>query len=112
MTNDQARSTTGADTTAPEASIGSLVGWVALYTLVRFGLVAVVAAIIWGIGWLVGITVPVLVAAVFGVLIALPIGIVAFKTIRLKVNAQIAAVDADRAARRSDLHAQLRGDND
>lgn len=112
MTDDQAQSTDGAAPTTPKASIGALVGWVALYTLVRFGLVAVFAAVIWAVGLLFDVKVPLLVAAVFGVLIALPIGMVAFKTIRLKVNEQIAAVDADRAARRSDLHARLRGDND
>ncbi|GAA3951314.1 DUF4229 domain-containing protein [Gordonia caeni] len=106
MSDDQAES---AEKTA---SAASLAGWVALYTLVRMGLVVVVAAIIVGVGMLFDVEVPLLVAAVFGVLIALPIGMVAFKSVRLKVNQQIAEVDADRAARRSDLHARLRGDED
>lgn len=106
MTDDQA------EPAEKTASVASLTGWVALYTLVRMGLVVVVAAIIVGVGLLFDVEVPLLVAAVFGVLIALPIGMVTFKSIRLKVNQQIAEVDADRAARRSDLHARLRGDED
>ncbi|MFZ2510189.1 MAG: DUF4229 domain-containing protein [Gordonia sp. (in: high G+C Gram-positive bacteria)] len=95
-----------------KASIGSLVGWIALYTLVRMGLVAIVAVIIFYVGKAAGVTVPVLAAALFGVVIALPLGMFVFKTIRLKVNEQISLVDADRASRKSDLHARLRGDED
>lgn len=89
--------------------MGSLVGSVALYTIARLGLVVVIAAIIVGIGKLAGVDVPYLVAAVFGVLIALPLGMVLFKSLRLRVNAQISAIDAGRRSRHEDLQARLRG---
>nr|WP_040510041.1 DUF4229 domain-containing protein [Gordonia soli] len=91
---------------------GSLALSVALYTLARIGLVIVIAAIIFGVGQLVGVDVPLLVAAVFGVLIALPLGMVAFKRLRLRVNEQIAAIDAERRRKHDDLQARLRGQAD
>ncbi|MEE3851405.1 DUF4229 domain-containing protein [Gordonia sp. LSe1-13] len=86
--------------------------WLALYTLARLALVVVVAALIMGIGALAGVEVPLLVAAVFGVLIALPLGLVLFKKIRLRVNGQIAAVDSARQKRHDDLQSRLRGKSD
>ena len=109
MTEDHA---SAESTTDSGATVGSLIGWIALYTVVRLGLVVVIAAAIIGIALLFGVKVPILVAAAFGVLIALPLGLVLFKGLRDKVNQQIAAVDADRAARRSDLHSRLRGDDE
>ncbi|MFM9378410.1 DUF4229 domain-containing protein [Gordonia sp. VNK21] len=108
--DDSTTQTTGPGQT--RATAGSLTGWVALYSLARLALVAVLAAIIMGIGYLVDVKVPVLVAALFGVLIALPLALVIFKPLRLKVNQQIAEVDADRAARRNDLQSRLRGERD
>lgn len=104
MTDEQVESPT------PQVTLGSLIGWIALYTLVRMGLVAAFAAVIIGVALLFGVKVPILVALAFGVLIALPLGLVLFKSIRLKVNEQIAVYDAQRAARRDDLQARLRGD--
>lgn len=106
MTDEQVESS------APPATTASLIGWVALYSLVRLGLIVVIAAIIVGVALLFGVKVPILVALFFGVLIALPIGMVGFKSLRQKVNEQIAEVDAARAARKSDLHARLRGDDE
>lgn len=94
------------------ATAASLAGWVALYSVVRLGLIVVIAAIIIGVALLFGVKVPILVAAIFGVLIAVPIGMVGFKSLRSKVNAQISELDAQRAARRSDLQARLRGDDE
>ncbi|WP_331852582.1 DUF4229 domain-containing protein [Gordonia insulae] len=92
-----------------QPTVGSVALSVALYTLARLALVVVVAAIIMGVGALVGVEVPLLVAAVFGVLIALPLGMVMFKSLRLRVNGQIAAVDAARKQRHDDLQSRLRG---
>lgn len=105
---------TGADQTpagAEHAGAGSLALPLALYTLARLGLVVVAAAIILGVGMAIGVTIPLLVAAVFGVLIALPLGMVLFKPLRLRVNRQIAIVDADRKRRHDDLQARLRGND-
>ena len=107
--NTPAADTQGADT---HASAGSVALAVAMYTVARLALVVVVAALILGIGALVGVEVPLLVAAVFGVLIALPLGLVLFKKLRLRVNSQIAAVDNARRARHDDLQLRLRGTSD
>ncbi|MGV9825914.1 DUF4229 domain-containing protein [Gordonia sp. NPDC003429] len=90
-------------------SIGQLVISMVLYTLARLGLVVVVAAVIMGVGAIAGVTVPILVAAAFGVLIALPLGMVLFKKLRVRVNGQIAAIDADRRQRHEELQSKLRG---
>jgi hypothetical protein len=82
----------------------------ALYTAVRLGLVVVIAAIIYGVGRLAGVEVPILVAAIFAVIIALPLGMIAFKSLRLRVNAAIAEVDEDRRLKREALQARLRGE--
>lgn len=91
-------------------SAGALAVSIALYTGARLVLVVVLAAVIYGIGTAVDVKVPILVAAVFAVLIALPLGMALFKPLRLRVNRQIAAVDADRKRRHDDLQSRLRGD--
>ncbi|MFT4128437.1 MAG: DUF4229 domain-containing protein [Gordonia sp. (in: high G+C Gram-positive bacteria)] len=88
---------------------GSLALSIAFYTVARLALVVVLAAAIWGIGKAVGVDVPLLVAAAFAILIALPLGMVVFKGLRVRVNEQIGAVDANRRARHDDLQARLRG---
>ncbi|MGW0036304.1 DUF4229 domain-containing protein [Gordonia sp. NPDC003376] len=90
---------------------GDLALSIALYTVARLVLVVALAAIIWGVGKLAGVDVPLLVAAVFGVLIALPLGMVVFKKLRVRVNNQIAVVDGQRRARHEDLQSRLRGGN-
>ncbi|MFT4087345.1 MAG: DUF4229 domain-containing protein [Gordonia sp. (in: high G+C Gram-positive bacteria)] len=113
MSEDSSPAPHDATAAAPRpATMGTLAGWVALYSLVRLGLVVVIAAIIVGVGLAFDQKVPLIVAALFGVLIALPLGMVLFKGIRLKVNEQIAEVDADRAAKRSDLQSRLRGEGE
>ncbi|QUD81770.1 DUF4229 domain-containing protein [Gordonia polyisoprenivorans] len=93
----------------PQVGMGSLLASIGLYTLARLVLVVVVAAIIIGIGKLAGVNVPLLVAAVFGVLIALPLGMVVFKSLRTRVNTQISAVDEQRRKRHDELQSKLRG---
>ncbi|EON33258.1 hypothetical protein GTC6_07836 [Gordonia terrae C-6] len=108
---DTARETTAADT-APQAGGRPMTLAVALfaYTFARLLLVAAVVVIIMVGGRLVDVEVPFLVAAVFGVLIALPLGMVLFKTLRLKVNSEIAALEAGRRSKHDDLQARLRGE--
>lgn len=83
-----------------------------LYTGARLVLVVVIAAIIVGAGALFGVQIPVFVAAVFGVLIALPLGMFLFKSLRLRLNGQISALDADRRRRHEELQSRLRGSGD
>ncbi|MGC4934379.1 DUF4229 domain-containing protein [Gordonia sp. DT30] len=92
-----------------QVGVGALVVSIGLYTLARLVLVVVVAAIIVGVGKLAGVNVPVLVAAVFGVLIALPLGMMLFKSLRTRVNTQISTVDAQRRRRHEELQSRLRG---
>ncbi|MFT3661153.1 MAG: DUF4229 domain-containing protein [Gordonia sp. (in: high G+C Gram-positive bacteria)] len=105
MTDEQVEST------EQSVTVGSLIGWIALYTVVRMGLVFVIAGIIIGVGLLLDVQVWIVAALAFGVLIAIPLGLVLFKPIRLKVNQQIADYDAQRAAKRDDLQSRLRGDD-
>ncbi|MGO3328068.1 DUF4229 domain-containing protein [Gordonia sp. (in: high G+C Gram-positive bacteria)] len=108
MSEDRSASTPS-NQDAP-ATMGTLIVAVLLYTAARLVLVVALAVIIYYVGQAVGVDVPVLVAAVFGVLIALPLGMVLFKTLRLRVNDQIARVDAERSARQADIQSRLRGD--
>lgn len=96
----------------PTATKGQLVRDMALYSGARLLLVLALAAIIVGIGLLAGVEVPVLVAAVFAVLISLPLSLVLFKSLRIRVNESIAGVDVERRRARADLQAKLRGEDD
>lgn len=82
-----------------------------VYTFARLALVVVIAAVIVGVGLLFGVEVPVLVAAIFSVLISLPLSLLLFKNMRIRVNESIAAVDEDRRAARADLQSKLRGED-
>ncbi|WP_408016125.1 DUF4229 domain-containing protein [Rhodococcus artemisiae] len=89
---------------------GSLVRDVALYSLARLVLVVVLAAAILYIPRAFGVEIPLLVAALFAVLIALPLSLVLFAPLRRRVNERIAAVDERRRSTRADLESRLRGE--
>ncbi len=91
-------------------STGTLVRDVALYSLARLGLVVVLALLIIYVPRVFGVEIPLLVAALFAVLIALPVSLVLFKTLRRRVNEGIAAVDERRRTDRADLENRLRGE--
>ncbi|GAA4486546.1 DUF4229 domain-containing protein [Rhodococcus olei] len=94
----------------PSNAKGKLARDLALYTVARLGLVVVIAALILGGSKLVGVDVPLLVALIFAVIIALPLSLVLFKSLRVRVNEQISAVDAQRRRDREDLRSKLRGE--
>lgn len=96
---------------ACEVTKATLARDVVLYSLARMLLVAAIAGIILGGASLVNVEVPLLVAAIFGVLIALPLSLVLFGKLRERVNESIAVIDAQRQADRADLHARLRGED-
>ncbi|QFU94170.1 DUF4229 domain-containing protein [Amycolatopsis sp. YIM 10] len=75
-----------------------------LYLLARFGLVAVVAAL------LLLVNVPLLVALAVGLVVGLPLGLLAFRGLNTRVTAQLAKRNENRARERAKLRAQLRGD--
>ena len=85
---------------------------VAAYVAARLVLVVVVAAVILGIGALIGLRdFPVVVALMFAIVIALPLGSWLFAPLRRRATESIAAVDERRRAERAQLQARLRGDN-
>ncbi len=79
------------------------------YTAARLGLFVLVAALIYGIGHLAGVDVPILVAGIFAVVIALPLGMLVFRRLRTELNIAIADVDADRQAKRDALQGRMQG---
>ncbi|MBT0565956.1 DUF4229 domain-containing protein [Williamsia sp. CHRR-6] len=102
---------------APESSPsqpagGRLAKAVVLYTLARLGLVVLLGAAIYGLGQVFGAQVPVVVAAIFAVVIALPLGMLVFKRLRINLNTAIAEVDEQRRVKREALNARLRGPAD
>jgi len=99
------------ETSAPGAG-RRLARDLALYTVARLALLALIAALIVGIGRLAMIDVPLLVALLFALVIALPLSYVLFRKLRVRVNEDIAAVDAKRRHDKARLRAQLRGDVD
>ncbi|GGM70027.1 hypothetical protein GCM10012275_45600 [Longimycelium tulufanense] len=92
---------------APEARVPSrleLVRDVTLYTLARLLLVLAVA------GLLMLARVPLLVALAVGVVLGLPLSLLLFRGLRVRVATGLAAAGARRRAEREKLRAQLRGE--
>ncbi|MCX4099286.1 DUF4229 domain-containing protein [Nocardia sp. alder85J] len=83
----------------------------ALYTVARLALVVLIAAVIEGVGRLLKVDIPLIVALLFAVLVALPVSMVAFKRLRSRVNEDIAAVDEKRRTDKAQLRARLRGED-
>lgn len=80
------------------------------YVVARLLLVAVVTGAILGVGHLIGIReFPVVVALLFAIVIALPLGIWVFSPLRRRATASIATMDAQRRRDREQLQARLRG---
>ncbi|AQA01973.1 hypothetical protein BVC93_05470 [Mycobacterium sp. MS1601] len=89
-----------------------MVADVAAYLVARLLLVAVLAvAIVFG-ARLLGIEeFPVVIAVLFAIVIALPLGIWVFAPLRRRATASIAAVDERRKRDRAELQARLRGED-
>lgn len=84
---------------------------VAIYTLARLVLVAALTAVIYFGAGLVGIReFPFVVALLFAIIIALPLGIWLLAPLRRRATAGIAEVDERRRRDREDLQARLRGE--
>ena len=86
-----------------------LVRDLAVYSLLRLGLVVVLAVAIGGVGHLIGVDVPLVLAMLFALVVALPLSMVVFAPIRRRVNEKIAAVDEFRRTQKQDLRARLAG---
>lgn len=84
---------------------------VVLYATARGLLVVVVGAAIYGAARLLGVTqFPIVVAALFALIIAMPLGIWVFAPLRRRTTASLAVVGERRRAEREKLRARLRGD--
>ena len=84
---------------------------VAVYTLARLVLVAALTAGIFFGAHLIGVKeFPLIVAVLFAIVIALPLGIWLLAPLRNRVTAGIAEVDERRRHDREQLQAKLRGD--
>ena len=84
---------------------------VLVYVLARLLLVVVLTAVIFGAGHLIGVRdFPLVVALLFALVIALPLGIWMFAPLRRRATASIAVVDERRRKDREQLQARLRGE--
>lgn len=81
------------------------------YTVARLILVVALTAVIFFGAHLVGVAdFPLVVAVLFAIVIALPLGIWMFGSLRRRATAGIAAVDERRCGDREELRARLRGE--
>ena len=83
---------------------------VVVYTLARLALVAVLTAAIFYAAQLIGVQVPLVVAMLFAIILALPLGIWLLAPLRRRATAGIAEVDERRRQDREQLEARLRGE--
>ncbi len=85
---------------------------VGAYLFARLALAAVLTAVIIGVGHLVGLReFPVVVAVLFALVLALPLGIWVFAPLRRRATASIAEFDERRRQDKQDLQARLRGED-
>jgi hypothetical protein len=84
---------------------------VLVYVLARLLLVVVLTAVIFGAAHLLGVRdFPLVVALLFALVIALPLGIWIFAPLRRRATASIAVFDERRRKDREQLQARLRGE--
>ncbi|WP_194166457.1 DUF4229 domain-containing protein [Mycolicibacterium sp. P9-22] len=85
---------------------------VGAYLLARLALAAVLTGVIIGAGHLVGLReFPVVVAVLFALVLALPLGIWIFAPLRRRATMSIAAFDERRRKDKETLQARLRGED-
>ena len=83
---------------------------VALYTLARLITVGVLTAAIVVVARLVNVEVPLVVAMLFAIVLAMPLGVWLLGPLRRRATSGIADVDDRRRRDREQLQARLRGD--
>lgn len=82
-----------------------------LYAAVRLLLVVALSAAIYGAARLLGVTeLPIVVAVLFALVIAMPLGIWLFGPLRRRATAGLAMAGQRRRRDREQLHARLRGE--
>ena len=83
---------------------------VVLYAVARLLLAVVLTGVIYGIARLLGVAqFPIVVAALFALVIAMPVGIVVFAPLRRRATAAVATAGERRRRERDQLRARLRG---
>lgn len=94
-------------TSPPPSTDGrpGLAATIALYTLARLGLLAVIAVLLLLAG------VPLVIALLVALIVALPLSMVLFRGLRGRLDAALAAAGERRAREREALRAKLRGDD-
>lgn len=90
---------------------GRMMRDVLLYTAARLLLVAALTAAIFFLAGLFNVEIPLVVAMLFAIILALPLGFVLLKPLRLRATAGIADVDERRRRDRDQLQARLRGED-
>ncbi|WP_421842272.1 DUF4229 domain-containing protein [Mycobacterium sp.] len=84
---------------------------VVIYAVARLLLAVVLGGAIYGVARLVGVAeFPLVVAALFALIIAMPLGIWLFGPLRRRATAALATVGERRRAEREQLRARLRGE--
>lgn len=84
---------------------------VGAYLLARLALAAVLTGVLMGVGHLVGLReFPLVVAVLFALVLALPLGIWLFAPLRRRATASMADFDERRRQDKAALQARLRGD--
>ena len=84
---------------------------VVYYAAARLALVAVLTGAIYGVARLLGVTdFPIVVAVLFGLIIAMPAGIWLFSPLRRRATASLAVAGERRRRDRERLQARLRGE--
>ncbi|MFV0496431.1 DUF4229 domain-containing protein [Mycobacterium sp.] len=84
---------------------------VVVYSVVRLLLVVAVTGVIYGLARLLGVAdFPVVIAALFGIVIGMPLGIWVFSPLRRRATAALADAGEQRRTERDRLRARLRGE--
>jgi len=96
--------TAPADPRARSVREPGLAATVALYTLARLGLLALIAALLLMAGT------PFVIALLVALIVALPLSMLVFRGLRTRMDVALAAARARRGQERAALRARLRGD--
>ncbi|PXX64990.1 uncharacterized protein DUF4229 [Nocardia tenerifensis] len=80
--------------------------------MARLALVVVLTVLIVLVARLVSVDIPLVVAALFALIIAMPLSLTLFKRLRTRVNEDIAVVDERRRRDKAQLRARLRGETE
>jgi Na+-driven multidrug efflux pump len=95
-----------------QSSAGRAIASVFLYAIARLALVAALAAVIYGIARALGVhEFPIVVALLFALVIAMPLGMWLFAPLRIRATAGLERATARRRRDRAELQARLRGED-